>query len=173
MKTFTYIAWIIWIIWVFLGFKDSFPEYSDYLLYSGFICIWLVIWLIISLFDKSIQVKPYELTIGRIFVFSFYAFIALLLLILLLRQPQYFESILWGIWVFILFTFNSLLPIISGQTTLTISERKILANKYEQDKNYSEAIHHYNKILHSFDSDDQRAGIAKAKIDDLKKKQLI
>lgn len=172
MKTFTIISWLLSIIFWFLWFQNAFPAYSNYIIYSSFIWIWLFLWLIISIFDKKINIQIYKISSTYIFVYSFYLGILIIALILLLLYPDNFLKIIWGIWFFTIFTFSHVLWLISNNW-ITISERKFLADKYEKEWNYSEALGHYYKMLEGMKEEDERYKWIKDKISELRKKQIL
>lgn len=171
MNAFSIVTGIVGTIGVFLWFKDAFPQYSQYLLYGGFICLGLVIGLIISLFHKKVEIKSYKLTFNHVFVYGFYLFMALFIVILLFVQPTYFLQIISGIAIFILISFNHLLSLVR-QPWVSITERVILANEYEKQWNYSEVIYQYGKIIESLDEKDERIESIKQKLSLFKSKQL-
>jgi hypothetical protein len=171
MNLFTIIVGIIWIISFVFWFKDLFPEYTIYILYTGFIAIGLCLWLIISFFTKSVTVKIYWFRSNHLFVYLFYWFIWFIIILLLFLQPDKLFEILWSIAFFVIISLRILLWLLRDDSP-TISERKYLADKYEKEENYSEAIWQYNKILAAISSDDERIDSVKSKISELKKKHL-
>jgi hypothetical protein len=170
MKLFTLITGIMTVISFALSIKEFVPEYAVYVNNVSYILLGLVMGSTISLFDKA-KVQIYRLKSSHIFVYSFYAVIGIVTLVLVIMKDGLELEVLGSVGTFIIITLFFLKPLLDEQG-VTITERILLSDIHVEKGNFSEAIWHLNLAKEKMESGDSRADSLEIKIGKLKQLQV-